>query len=218
MVQSIRGQYPNTNLQLMHCVSAYPCPLSDANTQRISLLHQAFGLPVGYSDHTSGDASAAMALVQGASFFEKHFTIDRSLPGFDHAHALDGPALVAYVRTINDAAASLARPVNSSSEREKITKLRARRGIYAARNLPAGHVLTEHDLLYVRPSSASQFTGFAELVGRTLDRDVARHTALGLGEAVTAIHSNWQQALEYWEREMKEKGMISGIRVSKDKS
>ena len=209
MLRSVRASHPRTDLQLMHCVSAYPCPLEDANTQRLGVLKQAFGVPVGYSDHTSDNASAIMALVQGADFFEKHFTNDRALPGFDHAHALDGPALGGYIRTLTAAAASLTRAANRLSDREQVTRIRARRGVYAARDLPAGHVLRSEDLLFVRPSTDFAVTDPAVLVGQRLAVDVARHAALGPPQGVGVVTSNWQEAQSYWGREMSEKGMTA---------
>lgn len=207
MLRCVRGQHTQTDLQLMHCVSAYPCPLEDANTQRLALLKHAFGLPVGYSDHTEDNISASMALVQGADFFEKHFTTDRRLPGFDHAHALDGPGLDDYVRILNAAAASLSISPNSLSEREQVTRVRARRGIYAAHDLPAGHVLRPEDLLFVRPSTDFSVNDPATLVGQRLAVDVMRHSAMGQVQGVGIVGSNWQAAQGYWGREMSEKGM-----------
>lgn len=210
MVRFVRLGYPNTDLQLMHCVSAYPCPLSEANTQRVALLRQCFGLPVGYSDHTIGDISAAMALVHGASFFEKHFTTDRSLPGFDHAHALEGTELAEYVRNLTDAAIGLELAPNRLSSREKVTKIRARRGAYAARDFPAGHVMREEDFLFVRPSTVFTGNDASTLVGKSLAQDTPRFAALGYGETVKMVESNWQDAAAYWEREMQEKRMEPG--------
>lgn len=207
MLRYVRPLHPQTDLQLMHCVSAYPCPLKDANTQRLGLLKRAFGLPVGYSDHTGGIISAAMALVQGADFFEKHFTTDPSLPGFDHAHALDGPGLEDYVQTLTDANASLAEPANRVSDREQVTLIRARRGVYAARDLPAGHVLRPEDLLFVRPSTDFAVTDPSVLVGQKLAVDVVRNVALGPSQDVGVVASRWQAAQDYWGREMSEKGM-----------
>ena len=207
MVRFVRSRHPQTDLQLMHCVSSYPCPLADANTQRVALLRQGFALPVGYSDHTDGLVSAAMALVQGATFFEKHFTTDRSLPGFDHAHAMDGPGLAAYVRGLREAATSLGRPANALAADERVTKVRARRGVYAARDLPRGHVLRPEDLLFVRPSTAFESSDPSELVGQPLAHDTPRYAALGVGGAVQIVQSHWQEARAHWGREMREKGM-----------
>jgi N,N'-diacetyllegionaminate synthase len=207
MVQFVRTHYPQTELCLMHCVSAYPCPLEDANTQRVALLHHCFDLPVGYSDHTYEALSAPMALVHGATFFEKHFTTDRSLPGFDHAYALDGPEFASYVQHLNAAAKSLARPANSLSDQEKITKVRARRGVYAARDLSAGYVLQQEDLLFVRPSTSFDKTDLTGLIGQPLAQETPHFSALDCTGAVQMVTSNWQEAHAYWGQEMKEKRM-----------
>lgn len=207
-VRFVRLNYPETDFQLMHCVSVYPCPLSEANTQRVALLRQAFDLPVGYSDHTSGNLSAVMAMVQGASFFEKHFTTDRTLPGFDHAHALEGEGLVEYVNDLEEVALSMLKSANSVSAKEDVTKVRARRGAYAARDLPAGHVLLDTDILLVRPSSAYTGADISEMVGKVLAQDVPRYAALGYDESVRIVPSNWEDAMGYWGKEMLEKRML----------
>lgn len=209
MVRFVRLNHPQTDLQLMHCVSVYPCPLSEANTQRVALLHKAFDLPVGYSDHTAGDLSAVMAMVQGASFFEKHFTTDRKLPGFDHEHALDGFGLAKYVSNLTDAAESLNQETCILSANEMITKVRARRGVYAAHDLPAGHVLQESDLLFVRPSTNYTGKGIFDMLGKPLAQDTPRYAALGYGETINIVTSNWAKAAAYWGQEMRDKRMLS---------
>src|SRR5690606_37239193 len=85
----IASRYPTVIIELMHCASIYPCSVEEANVQRVEMLRQCFPCPVGYSDHTAGSETSVMALVKGASLFEKHFTLDRKLPGFDHSHALE---------------------------------------------------------------------------------------------------------------------------------
>ncbi len=206
-VRFVRSNFPATHLRLMHCVSAYPCPLSSANVQRVALLESWFGLPVGYSDHTAGEVSAAMAITQGATFFEKHFTTDRSLPGFDHAHALEGAELDSYVDTLRAAHQSWQADSNASSAQESITKIRARRGVYAAADLPEGHVLERKDLMFVRPSSDFAGNDLSTLIGETLQQPVRRYEALAPGNGVRRGESNWKQASDYWKGEMQEKGM-----------
>lgn len=210
----VRAQFPQTRLRLMHCVSAYPCPLAEANVQRVGLLRSAFDVEVGYSDHTAGAISAGMALVQGASFFEKHFTTDRSLPGFDHAHALEGEELTTYVSTVREAAQSLAQPANRTGSLESITKLRARRGVYAAHDLAPGHELTRDDLLFVRPSTEFEGNDLSAFIGHKLATAVRQFDPLVAGGAVQRGRSNWEAARDYWGKEMHEKGMTGHRRAS----
>lgn len=206
-VRFVRSNFPATNLRLMHCVSAYPCPLSSANVQRVALLESCFGLPVGYSDHTAGEVSAAMALTQGATFFEKHFTTDRSLPGFDHAHALEGTELDSYIDTLRTACQGWQSESNTSGVQESVTKIRARRGVYAAADLPEGHILERKDLMFVRPSSDFAGNDLSGLIGAPLLQSVRRYEPLVAGNGVGRGESNWKQASDYWKGEMQEKGM-----------
>lgn len=206
-VRFVRSNFPKTNLQLMHCVSEYPCPLQRANVQRVRLLRECFGLPVGYSDHTAENTAAAMAVTQGATFFEKHFTVNHTLPGFDHAHALEEQGLTSYIQSLKAACASFFSTPQQSNPDEDVTKIRARRGVYASRDLKEGHTLTRDDLLFVRPST--DFTGndLTSLIGKRLPEPVRRHEPVSTEQKIKRGASNWQKAADYWHKEMTEKGM-----------
>ena len=208
--QFVKQNFPSVELELMHCVSSYPCSLREANIRRVAMLSHSFDCPIGYSDHTEGVTSAAMAMVKGATFFEKHFTVDQALPGFDHAHALNEDELVEYVATLRECAQGLAGPVNQSSESEKITRIRARRGVYAARDLPTGHVLKKKDLLFVRPSTGYAPKDLADLIGTRIQTPVSRYQAVEPNRTAAGPGvSNWQSAQDYWSNEMQQKGMKS---------
>ena len=209
LVSFVRGNFPRTDLQLMHCVSSYPCSLESANVQRVRMLQECFDTPVGYSDHTKGNVAAAMALVEGATFTEKHITTDRSLPGFDHAHAMEEVEFTGYVTTLNDCARSLKQPANQSAPAEATTRIRARRGVYAARDLPLGHVLTRADLLYVRPSTEFEGVDLSSYLGARLEAPLSRYEAVGLRLTPMPSQGNWKAANAYWNEEMSEKGMSS---------
>lgn len=200
----------DSKLVLMHCVSIYPCPLNEARIMRVRQLGMLFeNVTIGYSDHTLGVESALLALSLGASVFEKHFTEDNSLPGFDHAHALEPNALFSYIQALRDCASLLGADPNVISEEEKNTGIRARRGAYAARDLPQGHVIEEKDILYLRPSSSSKVQP-QDLIGRRLVEGVSRFAALGL-EGVQAVSSNLDSANHYWAKEMQSKGMLEHV-------
>jgi N,N'-diacetyllegionaminate synthase len=196
----------NCDVELMHCVSAYPCKASDANLERISVLAKAFGLKVGYSDHTLGSSSACAAMALGCKTYEKHFTFDRSLPGFDHAHAMDKNTLADYVSTLNELEEAL-KYKPQMSEKEAVTKNRARRGIYASKNLKQGSILRREDLLVVRPSTSLEPTDLDLLVGTALSHDIGQFQALTLDHKASASRNFNKSAVEYWAKEMHDKGM-----------
>lgn len=136
---------------LLHCVSSYPAALADTNLQFIGTLKQAFGTDVGFSDHTIGCEAACAAVALGATWIEKHFTTNRHLEGFDHKHAVEPAELTSYITAIRAIEQSIAPQSSKICEDERETRRRARRGLYAARDLPAGHVVASDDFRILRP-------------------------------------------------------------------
>ena len=93
--------------------------------------------------------------------------------------------------------------------KEEVTKIRARRGVYINKDLPAGHILTEEDLILVRPSTDYSCNNEKMFIGKKLDRALLKYTPLGFSETIIQGKSNWKEAGEYWENEMKEKKMLN---------
>lgn len=178
-VKTITGA-GNHDLVLLHCVSVYPCPLDLTNLGFITTLRAAFGLPVGFSDHTGGSLAAAMAVALGAEWLEKHFTWDRSAAGFDHANSLDPQQFTAYVADVRAAASAVQRPVVKVGEKEAGVRARARRALHAGRDLAAGEVLTERDVIIVRPEGPLAPGDLGLVLGRRLKRAVAQFEPLSL--------------------------------------
>jgi sialic acid synthase SpsE len=161
------------DLVLLHCVSTYPAPPADANLRVLDTLRLAFDCPVGYSDHTPGIAVAVAAVARGARVIEKHLTLDTSLPGPDHAASLEPDEFRSMVAAIRQVEVALGDGVKRCMPSERDTRDVARRSLAFGRALPAGSVLTDADLVLLRPG-----TGFAPaertlLVGRTLRREAA---------------------------------------------
>lgn len=208
-VKAALSSNPKVDLKLMHCVSLYPCEFSNAKIKRIGALKSSFGLDVGYSDHTEHEHSALLAWQEGARLFEKHFTFDQSLPGFDHAHALSPGELSNYCNLLKDCSSALSWTESQEGKEgdEAETKIRARRGIYASKELKKGHVINESDILHVRPSSAYHCVDPGELVGAVLESDVPKFGAIGISGVVTQVDSNASAARAYWREEMKQKKM-----------
>lgn len=159
---------------LFHCVSNYPASAADCNLRAMETMRARFHVPVGWSDHTEGIEISVAAVAAGAELLEKHITLDRALPGPDHAASLEPSELVALmkrVRTIEDA---LGDGVKQPRPSEQATAAVARRSLHADRALPEGTVLTAEDLVALRPGTGLPPFRLAEVVGRRLKRTLTR--------------------------------------------
>lgn len=138
---------------LFHCVSAYPAPEADANLRAIATLRERFAVPVGWSDH-SGDAVTAVAAVAlGAALLEKHITLDRTMPGPDHAASSDPEQFAAYLSAVRTTEAALGDGVKRPRPSEEENRVHARRGLHAARALRTGDALNAADVVALRPAT-----------------------------------------------------------------
>jgi sialic acid synthase SpsE len=165
---------------LLHCVSAYPCPTEISNVGFVEVLRTSFGLPVGFSDHTESSEAAIAAVALGATWIEKHLTLDRGAKGFDHAYAMEPEMLAAYIASLRAAAAALRRPAEKVGEAERAVMTRARRGLWAVRDLSPGAVLTEADVVAVRPAGPLTPADLPRILGRRLRHGVSESGAIRL--------------------------------------
>jgi N,N'-diacetyllegionaminate synthase len=161
-------------LTLLHCVTEYPAPYAEVNLRAMQTLKLAFGLPVGYSDHTSGIEIAIAAVALGAEVIEKHFTLDRSLPGPDHSASLEPIELQQMVTAIRHVEAALGSGIKAPARCELPNISVARKSVVAARTLPAGHQLATGDLEIKRPGTGLAPKLLPTLIGRTLRASVAK--------------------------------------------
>lgn len=150
---------------LLHCVSIYPASIESMNLRFIQELKSNFDCEVGLSDHTEGSIAASVAIGMGATWIEKHFTLDRSQPGFDHAYALEPDQFREYVSDLRCAESSIAGDEDKLSLGELETRKRARRGLYAAVDIPEGHRIAPEDVLIVRPEGPMQPGDLARVIG-----------------------------------------------------
>ena len=166
------------NIELMHCTTDYPTALCDVNLRAMLTLKNAFYLPVGYSDHTSGFEVAVASVALGASVIEKHITLDREMKGPDHKASMTPEEFAEYVRHIRNTEELLGDGRKRPTGREKIMMNQIRRSILAARKLKAGTVLTEDMICLKRPGTgiAPEFAAF--LLGRRLKRDIEEEEAI----------------------------------------
>lgn len=163
-----------SKLTLLHCVTEYPAPYAEVNLRAMHTLKSAFGLPVGYSDHTPGIDIAIAAVALGAEVIEKHLTLDRSLPGPDHAASLEPSELQQMVVAIRHVEAALGTGIKAPAPCELPNLLVARKSVVAARLLPAGHQLRIGDLDIKRPGNGLAPKLLPELIGRTLRAGLAK--------------------------------------------
>lgn len=152
----------------LHCVTSYPAPVEQSNLRAIDSLRLALGGPVGMSDHSPGLTITLAAVARGAQVIEKHLTLDRSLPGPDHLASIEPGDFAELVRQVRLVESALGDGVKRPAPCEREIALVARRSLVAARDLPAGHVLTAGDLGVKRPGEGIPPPRFAELVGRRL--------------------------------------------------
>jgi len=158
------------HVSLLHCTTEYPAPFEDVNLRAMDTLYQAFGLPVGLSDHTEGIAVPVAAVARGARIIEKHFTLNKGLPGPDHKASLNPEELkqmVAAIRQVEQAMGQ-ARKIPAPSELKN--KDIARKSLVAAKAIDAGERFTEENLTTKRPGNGISPLHYWDLLGKKADR------------------------------------------------
>lgn len=171
-VETVRAA-GNRELVILHCVSNYPAAPSSVNLRVMKTLEDEFGVPVGYSDHTEGIAIPLAAVALGACIVEKHFTLDRNLPGPDHMASLEPGQLKAMVRGIRTVECALGDGRKYPAVEELSTAAVARRSLVAACDLQIGTVLTEDMIAIRRPGTGLPPSDLPKLIGRRLRQAIA---------------------------------------------
>lgn len=159
------------DITLLHCNTEYPTPMVDVNLKAMETLRSAFGTKVGYSDHTKGTEVPIAAVAMGATVIEKHFTLDRTLPGPDHVASLEPhelKAMVDAIRNIELAMGSSVKKVSSSEEKNIAV---ARKSIVALRPIKKGETFSETNLTVKRPGDGLTPMKWDEVIGLTAKRD-----------------------------------------------
>lgn len=156
---------------LLHCTTEYPAPVEEVNLRAMDTMAEVFGLPVGYSDHTPGITVAIAAAARGAAVIEKHFTLDRSLPGPDHAASLEPAELGAMVQGIRDVESALGSADKAPAASEIKNIAIARKSLVALCAIAEGERFTEANLGIKRPGTGASPMGFFERLGSLAERD-----------------------------------------------
>ncbi len=165
-------------LTLLHCVTEYPAPLDQLNLRAMETLRHAFGLPVGYSDHSLGPEASIAAVALGAVVVERHLTLDRGLPGPDHSASSEPEELRALIATLRQVQGALGDGVKRPAPCELGNREVARRSLVAARDLRAGERLAPGLVAIKRPATGIQPADLEQALGRRLAADVAADTPI----------------------------------------
>lgn len=160
-------------ISLLHCNTEYPTPMQDVNLKAMLQLRDKFGVKVGYSDHTKGIEVPIAAVALGAEVIEKHFTLDRTLPGPDHKASLEPNELKTMVDAIRNIEQALGNGQKQVSKSEEKNMAIARKSIVAAKDIKKGELLTENNLTTKRPGTGISPMRWEEIIGTKAIRDFA---------------------------------------------
>ncbi|NHN39441.1 N-acetylneuraminate synthase [Pseudomaricurvus alcaniphilus] len=157
-------------LILLHCTSQYPAPVTEVNLKAMQTMAQSWGIPVGYSDHTEGIVVPIAAAALGACVIEKHFTLDRSLPGPDHKASLEPDELAQMVAAIRATSAALGSGVKAPSPVEANTRNIARKSLQAATAIQPGERFDQANLIVRRPGTGISPMHYWDYLQRSANR------------------------------------------------
>jgi N-acetylneuraminate synthase len=158
-------------ITVLHCTTEYPAPMEDINLNAILAMRSMFGLQVGYSDHTLGIEVPIAAVALGASVIEKHFTLNRDMPGPDHKASLEPDELSSMIKSIRNIEIALGDGVKKPSIGELKNKLIARKSIVASREIKLGELFTEKNITTKRPGTGISPMCWDEIIGKVAHRN-----------------------------------------------
>jgi len=173
------GRLTKADITVLHCNTEYPTPMEDVNLKAMLTMGSELGVKVGYSDHTEGIEVPIAAVALGATVIEKHFTLDRTLPGPDHRASLEPDelkAMVLAIRNVELALKGTGLKQPSPSETKNIAV--ARKSIHVKHELPAGHVITDDDIIPLRPGGGVSPMNWESILGKRLSRPLSAFAQL----------------------------------------
>ncbi len=160
-------------ITVLHCTTEYPTPMAEVNLRAMQSIKAAFGVAVGYSDHTAGIEVAIAAVAMGATVIEKHFTLDKNLPGPDHKASLEPDELKAMVAVIRNIEIALGDGIKRLTPSEARNKPVARKSLVASKSIKAGEVLSAENITTKRPGTGISPMNWDAVLGRKAVRNFA---------------------------------------------
>jgi N,N'-diacetyllegionaminate synthase len=171
---------PRARITVLHCTTEYPTPMAEVNLRAMLSIQQAFGVDVGYSDHTPGIEVAIAAVAMGACVIEKHFTMDCNLPGPDHKASLEPDDLQAMVAAIRNIDVALGDGIKRSTVSETRNRDVMRKSLVASQPIAAGEVFSPKNITVKRPGTGISPMRWDEVIGRTAPHDFLEDDLLDL--------------------------------------
>jgi len=172
----------NRRLTILHCVSNYPADPKDCNLRAMLSLKQAFGYPVGYSDHCLGSSIALASVALGATVIEKHLTLDRRMDGPDHSASMEPEEFAVMVRGIREVESALGDGRKIPTHSELKIKNVVQKSLVTARALRAGRILAMEDLTFLRTSGGMPISQLDSVLGRKVKRSLLSSTPIAPGD------------------------------------
>jgi sialic acid synthase SpsE len=168
----------NATLKLMHCVSAYPTPIDQCNLNMVDVLRKRYALPVGYSGHEMGFLPTMLAVARGAELIERHFTLDKTMVGFDHKISLEPDELIAMTRQIRALPSIIGDGQKKVSDAEWVTRRKYHVSAVSSNLISKGTVLTESMVTYRNPGTGIPAKLVPGLLGKTAKCDIPADSLL----------------------------------------
>jgi len=167
-------------ISVLHCNTAYPTPFENANLRAIQTIKNRLKIKTGYSDHTPGIEASIAAVVLGAEIIEKHFTLDKKLPGPDHKSSIEPIELKQMIKSIRNIEKALGDGIKKPSKSEKKNILFARKSIVASKKIKKNEIFTHLNIAIKRPGSGISPVFYDEIIGLKADRDYAEDQLIKL--------------------------------------
>lgn len=174
----------NDQIIVLHCTTNYPCPIDEVNLRAMITMRKKLDCLVGYSDHTLGILVPIMATTIGAVVIEKHFTLDRNLPGPDHKASLEPDELKAMIKAVREVEKAKGDNIKKPTKNEEKIKKIARKSIVAKTNIQKGIIITRKMIDIKRPGDGLAPIFIEEIVGKRAKKDIKKDDII-LWDAIT---------------------------------
>jgi N,N'-diacetyllegionaminate synthase len=171
-------------VSLLHCVANYPCSYQSLNLNVLKTLKEAFGLPVGFSDHAAGPFPAVASVALGATIIEKHFTLDKEMEGPDHKASSTPEEFSILVDAIRVAEASLGSKVKLVQSEEAEMRKISRKSLFLTKNIAEGNIIEDGDLTLMRPGYGIYASALPMIIGRKANKDLIEGEMLHYGDFI----------------------------------